>query len=113
MVRSRRWIPNVLATHMQMGLYRRGRTVYAGVNVTEGDLVKRRGEAVQPTGVVTRTVRRFAPVCALGLASVVFSCNTIPERELPAGGVSKADCINHCLDDVDPEPVDCAAAEEG
>lgn len=96
---------------MHKGLYRRGRTVYADVNVTEGDVVKQWAEAVSPTGAATPVARRS--VGMLGLLSVVLSCNTIPERELPAGGVPKANCINHCLDDVDPEPVDCAAAEEG
>jgi hypothetical protein len=32
---------------------------------------------------------------------------------MPEGGFARATCVNHCLDDNDPEPVDCARAEEG
>jgi hypothetical protein len=86
---------------MFKGLYARGRTVYAHVNVLQGDLVMRKSE---------RSGTAFGAAFVVG---ALLSCNTIPKRELPAGGVEKADCINHCLDDVDPEPVDCAAAEQG
>jgi hypothetical protein len=70
-------------------------------NVLEGDVVMR------------ETKRVGAAVGAVLLTGALLSCNTIPKRELPAGGVVQATCVNQCIDDVDPQPVDCAAAEVG
>lgn len=86
---------------MNKGLYAPRPTVYARADMLVSDVVMR------------ETKRLGATWCALVLVGGSLSCNTIPKRELPAGGVPQADCVNHCLDDVDPEPVDCAAAEEG
>lgn len=47
------------------------------------------------------------------IAGGLLSCNTIPKRELPAGGGEQPTCVNNCIDDVDPGPVDCARAEDG
>lgn len=86
---------------MNKGLYAPRPTVYARADMLVSDVVMR------------ETKRLGATWCALVLLGGSLSCNTIPKRELPAGGVQKADCVNHCLDDVDPEPVDCVAAEAG
>jgi hypothetical protein len=42
-----------------------------------------------------------------------LACNTLEPREIPAGGAERARCVNQCLDEHEPKPVDCAAAEEG
>lgn len=92
---------------MFKSLYAHWRTVYATRQVNEGDISMREGFRNSVTLV-------FATAVIAAAVTVSLGCNTIEPRQLLPTTEDNATCVNQCVDQVrDPEPVDCAAAEEG